>query len=75
MSAAIQQSLGAGVGPFPASDADGGVPGDLHLALAGPGETSSRTTPFAGHPDLLKHRSVKLALDLLRLRIRNTDLR
>ncbi len=57
------------VGPFPASDADGGEPGDLHLALAGPDGTNSRTTAFAGHPDLLKHRAVKMALDLLRLKL------
>jgi nicotinamide-nucleotide amidase len=56
-----------GVGPFPPSDALGGVPGDLHLALAGPDGAVTRTTPFAGHPDLLKHRSIKLALDFLRL--------
>jgi nicotinamide-nucleotide amidase len=55
------------VGPFPASDAHGAAPGDLHLALAAPDATATRSTPFAGHPDLLKHRSVKLALDLLRL--------
>ena len=55
------------VGPFPASDASGGEPGDLHLALLGPGDPRTRTVPFAGHPDLLKHRSIKLALDLLRL--------
>jgi nicotinamide-nucleotide amidase len=57
------------VGPFPASDAGGGPPGELHLALAGPDGTVTKTTSFAGHPDLLKHRSVKLALDLLRLKL------
>ena len=57
------------VGPFPASDAGGGPPGELHLALAGPDGTTTKTTSFAGHPDLLKHRSVKLALDLLRLKL------
>jgi len=55
------------VGPFPDSDANGGEPGDLHLALLGPGDPVTRSVPFAGHPDLLKHRSIKLALDLLRL--------
>jgi nicotinamide-nucleotide amidase len=55
------------IGPFPASDASGGEPGELHLVLLGPGDPRTRTVPFAGHPDLLKHRSVKLALDLLRL--------
>lgn len=57
------------VGPFPSSDAAGVPPGDLHLALSGPDGTSLRTTAFAGHPDLLKHRAVKLALDTLRLRL------
>lgn len=55
------------VGPFPVSDASGVEPGDLQLALLGPGDPLTRTVPFAGHPDLLKHRSIKLALDLLRL--------
>jgi nicotinamide-nucleotide amidase len=57
------------LGPFPDCDAHAGAPGYLHLALAGPDGAIGRTTAFAGHPDLLKHRSVKLALDLLRLKL------
>ncbi|MCH5374840.1 MAG: CinA family nicotinamide mononucleotide deamidase-related protein [Planctomycetes bacterium] len=57
------------VGPFPESDAGGGTPGDLHLALSGAEGLTARSTTFAGHPDLLKHRAVKLALDLLRLKL------
>lgn len=57
------------VGAFPASDAEDQPPGDLQLALAGPQGSVSRLTAFAGHPDLLKHRAAKQALDLLRLHL------
>jgi nicotinamide-nucleotide amidase len=54
------------VGPFPPSDGEHQVPGNLQLVLAGPGGSHRQSTPFAGHPDLLKQRAVKQALDLLR---------
>jgi nicotinamide-nucleotide amidase len=55
------------VGPFPSSDAIGTPGGQLHFALAGPADTVAKSVPFSGHPDILRERAVKQALNLLRL--------
>ncbi|HZZ29011.1 MAG TPA: molybdopterin-binding protein, partial [Pirellulales bacterium] len=39
----------------------------LHFAVAGPSGTKVRSSPYAGHPDILKTRGGKQALNLLRL--------
>jgi nicotinamide-nucleotide amidase len=57
------------IGPFPESDREGQEAGDLQLALIGPRESAQRSVAFGGHPDLLKHLSVKRALNLLRLKL------
>jgi nicotinamide-nucleotide amidase len=71
MAEAARKRFGAqhalSIGPFPTSDADGAAAGNLHFALAGPAETVTKAVPFAGHPDILRERAVKQALDLLRL--------
>ena len=73
MARAIRARFGAdhalSVGPFPASDTDGGQAGQLHFALSGPEDTVAKSVPFAGHPDILRERAVKQALNLLRLEL------
>ena len=51
------------VGDFP--DAIGQA-GHVHFALAGPYGSVADSARFAGHPDILKERAAKQALDLLR---------
>jgi nicotinamide-nucleotide amidase len=55
------------VGPFPQPDAALGGPSLVHLAVASPSAVHGHTTPYAGHPDILLARTVKEALNLLRL--------
>jgi len=55
------------LGAFPRSDTSDSEPGDLHFALATPTDVFVKTVPFAGHPDILKERAVKQALNFLRL--------
>lgn len=57
------------VGPFPVSDAEGSEAGALHFALSSPLTTVAKSVPFAGHPDILRERAVKQALNLLRLEL------
>ncbi|MCH2401098.1 MAG: hypothetical protein MK364_18425, partial [Pirellulales bacterium] len=57
------------VGPFPVADGDGQEPGMLPLAVACKEGTKMTTSSFAGHPDILKARSGKQALNLLRLHL------
>ncbi len=59
------------ISAFPHSDADGGVPGRVAFAVASESDAGGEThdSPFAGHPDILKPRAAKQALDLLRKRL------
>ena len=57
------------LGAFPAVAAAGDAPPRVVYALAGPQETACEAPPFAGHPDILKHKTVKQALNLLRLKL------
>ena len=45
----------------------------LHFAVAGPQGVTVKSTPYAGHPDLLKTRGAKQALNLLRLTLLRAD--
>lgn len=58
---------GLAIGPFPAFDPQAGEPGRAHFALVCNEGTQIRSSPFAGHPEILKPRAVKQALNLLRL--------
>lgn len=53
------------VGPFPEST--GADPGQVLVAVAGPSGVVGRAFPFTGHPEILKPRAAKSALNLLRL--------
>lgn len=57
------------VGPFPSADGDGKEPGTLPIAVAWKEGAKTATPAFAGHPDILKARSGKQALNLLRLHL------
>jgi nicotinamide-nucleotide amidase len=62
-------AYGLAVGPFPASGSDPSSVAMLHYALASPNGADAQSCPFTGHPDLLKARSAKQALNFVRLAI------
>jgi nicotinamide-nucleotide amidase len=55
------------VGPFPKLAAHGETPAPVWFALDGPEGTKTTSLPFAGHPDILRARFAKAALNLARL--------
>jgi len=55
------------VGSFPQSDSATTEPGSLYFALSSAQGHLVKATPFAGHPEILRARAVKQALNLLRL--------
>lgn len=57
------------VGPFPPHVESAIGPLPVHLAIAGPDATYGYSTPYAGHPDILLPRTVKEALNFLRLKL------
>ncbi len=60
--------LGLAVGPFPTDEA---ATDTVELALATAGGILSRQARFTGHPDILKARTTKQALNLLRLHLQD----
>jgi nicotinamide-nucleotide amidase len=60
---------GLAIGAFPASDADGGVPGRVAFAIDCEEGADTHSSPFAGHPEILKPRAAKQALDFLRKKL------
>jgi hypothetical protein len=60
---------GLAVGELPLLDTNATEPAKLWLAVADERGTKAVSTPFAGHPDILKARGSKQALNLLRLTI------
>jgi nicotinamide-nucleotide amidase len=62
---------GLAISAFPASDADGGVPGRVAFAIACEESEDTHSSPFAGHPEILKARAAKQALDFLRKKLSN----
>jgi len=64
---------GLAISAFPNSDADGAVPGRVAFAIACEGGADTHSTPFAGHPEILKPRAAKQALDFLRKKLGNTE--
>lgn len=57
------------IGPLPTSDVAGEEPAEFYYALATPDEVILRTGSTAGHPEILKDRAAKQALNLLRLEL------
>ncbi|MCY2992302.1 MAG: CinA family nicotinamide mononucleotide deamidase-related protein [Planctomycetota bacterium] len=68
-----QTDYALALGPFPSSDSATSRPGDVHYALAGPHGTEAKATLFAGHPDILRARTVKATLNFLRLKLKETE--
>jgi nicotinamide-nucleotide amidase len=62
-------SYGLALGAFPRDEREDDSPGNVHVALAGPAAAESQAFPFTGHPEFVKLRSVKQALNLLRLQL------
>jgi nicotinamide-nucleotide amidase len=60
-------SYGLAAGAFPEIDPDADEPPSFFMALATPETIHIKSTPFAGHPEILKARAAKQALNLLRL--------
>jgi nicotinamide-nucleotide amidase len=58
---------GLAVGELPPVDPSAAEPAKLWLAVAADSGTKAVSTPYAGHPDILKARGSKQALNLLRL--------
>jgi nicotinamide-nucleotide amidase len=65
----FKADFGLALSDFPASDAQQNPPGSIHIGLAAQDGTKIFTTPFAGHPEILKPRAVKQALNALRLKL------
>lgn len=59
--------FGLAIGPFPPFDKDAIEPARVRFSLAGPDGVTNQSARFAGHPDILKARSTKQGLNLLRL--------
>ncbi|MCA9147037.1 MAG: CinA family nicotinamide mononucleotide deamidase-related protein [Planctomycetaceae bacterium] len=57
---------GLALGAFPNSNSDND-PGEFHFAFATRDEAYTKSLPFSGHPDILKERATKQALNFLRL--------
>lgn len=57
------------VGPHGAADSTNSAPANVIYALAHAGGVVRRETPFAGHPEILRPRLAKQALNLLRLHL------
>ena len=57
------------VGEFPEYRPEAAEPDQVHYALASASGEEYKSSPFAGHPSILKTRSAKQALNLLRLRL------
>lgn len=60
------------VGPCPQADSPTSAPGNLKIVLAHAGGVVEKEFPFAGHPEILRPRAAKLALNLLRLHLHRT---
>jgi competence/damage-inducible protein CinA-like protein len=57
------------VGPRPQADSPTTAPGNLVVLLVHGNQTIRKEFPFAGHPDILRPRAAKQALNLLRLHL------
>jgi nicotinamide-nucleotide amidase len=69
----VRQQFGAdyglAIGPFPSADSKTKDPQDFYYAVSHGGGPIVRRAPFAGHPEILRPRAAKQALNLLRLHL------
>lgn len=61
------------IGPFPSADSATTSPGEVHFAIATRAGTLVKSSPFAGHPEILKPRAAKQMLNFLRLHLPQTS--
>jgi nicotinamide-nucleotide amidase len=61
-----EADLALAIGPFPQADTPRAPPGQFFYALAYQGGELVKSSPFAGHPEILKPRAAKQTLDLVR---------
>lgn len=66
--------LALAVGPFPTFDPQAAAPGSVRFAVASVEGALTASSPFAGHPSILKIRAAKQALNLLRLKLLRTNM-
>jgi nicotinamide-nucleotide amidase len=66
-------TYGLAVGPFPAADSPTTAAGEYDIYLATTAGTLHKRAPFSGHPEILKPRAAKQALNFLRLHLLNDD--
>jgi nicotinamide-nucleotide amidase len=57
------------IGPFPAQENKQSAAGSFEVALAHGDDVEIRAFPYLGHPDILKSRAAKQALNMLRLHL------
>jgi nicotinamide-nucleotide amidase len=67
-----QTDFAIALGPFPDANPVATRPGDVYYAWAGPTGIEVRSTLYAGHPDILTSRTIKTALNGLRLTLLKT---
>ncbi len=71
MAREVRQRFGADYGlsvsEFPPAEAEDSAEGQFFIGLATPRGVIVKSRTFAGHPDILRHRSAKQALNVLRL--------
>jgi len=60
---------GLAIGPFPTTNPPGAKAATYDVHLADSAGVRTRAFPYTGHPDILKARAAKQALNLLRLRL------
>jgi hypothetical protein len=68
-SAAREADYVLSVGPRPVADSPATQPGNIEIVVTTPDETIRKQMAFAGHPEILKPRAAKQALNLLRLHL------
>jgi nicotinamide-nucleotide amidase len=74
MRAVAKTDLALSIGPFPQADSPTTTPGEIHFALARSAGVLVKSSAFAGHPEILKPRAAKQALNLLRLELLTTEI-
>ncbi len=65
----LDADYGLAISAFPAVDPQALQPERVHFGLATRAGVITRSTPFAGHPAILKSRAAKQALNMLRLEL------
>ncbi|MDX1944806.1 MAG: CinA family nicotinamide mononucleotide deamidase-related protein [Pirellulaceae bacterium] len=67
--AQTDSDLWLAIGPCPVADSPTTTPGNIAILLRDGDRVVRKDSPFAGHPDILRPRAAKQALNLLRLHL------